>query len=97
MIKRIFKVTIDPSLRTEFESDFREISVQVVESSDGLISLEIGEPTKWNPEEYLMISNWADEKSLVGFAGAKWNEAAIPDVMKKYAVSYSVDHFYLKG
>ncbi len=93
VIKRIFKVTIKPALREAFENDFKEISYQVVTNCEGLISIEIGKPTQWNPDEYLMISNWVDESSLEKFAGIDWNKASIPAAMKKYALAYSVDHF----
>lgn len=93
MIKRIFKVTIDPARREAFENDFGSISVAAVDNQEGFVSLEIGKPTRWNPNEYSMISNWADESSLVKFAGENWNRSVIPGPMEKYVLSCSVEHF----
>lgn len=93
MIVRIFEVTIEPSLRIEFERDFATISVEAVERAEGALSCVIGRPTKWNPDDYAMISTWRDEQALVAFAGADWNRAVIPPGMERYARKYRVDHY----
>jgi len=95
MIKRIFTVVIVPDQREEFEKDFQTISLEMVNGSHGVVSVEIGYPTVWNSNEYLMESVWKDQKSLELFAGSNWNEAIIPLEMAKYAKSYSVKHFVL--
>jgi heme-degrading monooxygenase HmoA len=93
MIIRIFRITIHPELREEFERDFSTISVSAVEDQRGFISYEIGRPTRWNPDEYAMISRWKDETSLEAFVGRNWNVAVIPPGMERYAHEYSVVHF----
>jgi len=93
MIIRIFRITIDPVLREEFERDFATISVGAVESRAGFIACEIGRPTKWNPDEYAMISRWEDEDSLEAFVGSDWNQAVIPPGMERYVREYGVVHF----
>ena len=92
MIIRIFKAIIPAKLHAEFEIKFKEISVPVVKNYKGLISLEIGRPTKWNPEEFIMISLWESEKDLIEFAGQNWNQAHIPLGMEKYIAECSVSH-----
>jgi len=67
----------------------------MVSSASGVVSVEIGAPTKWNPDEYLMISNWKDEESLVRFVGQNWDESVIPEEMEKYAITHSVEHFII--
>lgn len=96
MIKRIFRVTIDPEQRVNFEKDFNSISVEAVKNKEGFISVEIGGPTKWNSNDYVMVSHWANEASLEGFAGKNWNQAVIPGPMAKYVISCSVEHYSLK-
>ena len=93
MIIRIFKATIPLELHDEFQAKFKEISVPIVENHQGLISLEIGKPTKWNPTEFVMVSRWKSESNLINFAGEKWNEAHIPNGMEKYITDCSVNHF----
>ena len=83
------KGSINPSL----EIKFKEISVPVVKNYKGLISLEIGRPTKWNPQEFIMISLWETEKDLIEFAGQNWNEAHIPKGMEKFISECSVSHY----
>ena len=94
MIIRIFKAQIPTELQNEFEIKFKEISVPLVESFQGLLSIEIGKPSQWNPNQYVMITHWDNEESLKVFAGEKWNEAHIPEGMEKYISSCTVDHYY---
>jgi hypothetical protein len=36
----------------------------------------IGGPTKWNPDDYTMVTIWESESSLEKFAGKNWNQAS---------------------
>ncbi len=93
MIIRIFEVEIDPTKRQTFEEGFFSISLNAVKQATGLISCEIGRPTIWTPNSYVMITRWSDEASLVSFAGKKWNLPVIPDGMEGFAVKTSVSHY----
>ena len=93
MIMRIFKVTIKPDYRKDFERDFKSISIETVKNHEGLISCNIGGPTKWNPDDYVMVTYWEDESSLEKFAGNNWNQAIIPIEMQKYPQAFSVAHY----
>lgn len=93
MITRIFKAKVPAKMHKDFEIKFIEISVPVVKDRKGLISVEIGRPTKWNPEEFVMISKWKNEEDLIDFAGENWGEAYIPKVMEKFIEECSVLHF----
>lgn len=93
MIIRIFTARIHKELHNEFEIKFKEISVPVVKNYNGLISLDLGKPTKWNPNEFVMVSRWEKEEHLINFAGDKWNEAHIPQGMEKYIKQCSVSHY----
>jgi hypothetical protein len=93
MIIRIFRVEIDPSKREAFEREFYTTSVNAVRSHSGLLSCDIGSPTKWSPNIYAMITKWSDEEALVGFAGENWNVPIIPQGMESFAMGCSVDHF----
>src|SRR5690349_16787404 len=93
MIIRIFQVSIHPEYRDEFERDFSTISVDTVNNHKGLISCHVGGPTKCNPDDYVMVTFWEDEASLVEFAGENWNQAVIPNKMQKYPKASSVVHY----
>ncbi|MBO0320776.1 antibiotic biosynthesis monooxygenase [Muricauda sp. CAU 1633] len=93
MILRIFTATIPNALHKEFEAKFKEISVPVVKNYKGFVSLEIAGPSQWNPEEFVMVSRWENEESLIAFAGVEWNQAHIPQGMEKYITSCSVSHY----
>lgn len=94
MIIRIFRAIVPAAMHREFEDKFKEISVPVVKGYKGLVSLEIAKPTKWNPDEFIMISRWNTEKDLENFAGLSWNQAHIPKGMEKYINECSVSHYY---
>lgn len=92
MIIRIFIATIPKELHKEFETKFIDISVPLVKNHKGLLSLEIAKPTKWNPNEFVMISRWEKVTDLINFAGSNWNEAHIPNGMERYIEQCSVTH-----
>ncbi len=93
MITRVFRAKVPINLQNEFENKFIEISVPLVKSCEGLISVTIARPTKANPEGFAMISVWKDVDAIVKFIGEKWNEAHIPDGMEKYISECWVDHY----
>jgi quinol monooxygenase YgiN len=93
VILRIFRVEIDPLKRTEFEEAFFSESVASVIQIPGSISCDIGMPTKWSPNAYIMLSKWTDESALFAFAGDNWNEPVIPKGMEHFSVNCSVEHY----
>ena len=86
MITRIFRVQINSEKRMEFEAKFADISVKAVESQEGFLSVEIGKPSKWNPDEYLRLVKafqFADQHGEV--CPANWQpgqKTMIPDPLK---------------
>ena len=93
MITRIFRVQIKPELRASFEKNFQEISIPLVKSHSGLASVSIGKPTKWAPDEYVMISRWKRAEDIENFVGKDWSQPLIPSGMEKYVVQCWVHHF----
>jgi heme-degrading monooxygenase HmoA len=59
--------------------------------------VDIGKPTKWNPDQYVVISKWEDEAALVDFVGEPWNQAHIPEAMEKFVKQCWVHHYYDYG
>lgn len=94
MITRLFRVRINPEKRAEFEAKFADVSVKAVEKQPGFLGVEIGKPTRWKPDDYVMISRWEDESALKQFVGDKWSEAHIPPGMEVYIEQCWLDHFY---
>ena len=84
---------VPAELHEEFEPLFRTNSIDAVRNSDGFLSVTIGKPTETAPNEYLMISKWRDQSSLIAFAGQNWNEAHIPAGMEKYVEQCWVNHY----
>ena len=93
MITRVFRVTIDPDLRSEFEAKFSMLSRQLLQGAAGCRSEDVLKPTRWSPDEYAMISTWEDEAALEAFAGERWCDAVIPTDMERYARTWSVSHY----
>ncbi len=93
MITRIFRVRVPALLHAEFEERFLSVSVPYVQAAPGIVSVSVGRPTKWAPDEYVMISVWANEDALRSFAGEGWNVAVIPAGMEKYVSKCWVHHY----
>ena len=92
-IVRIFRVRVPAALHAEFEPLFQSTSVNAVRNQDGFLSVTIGKPTKHAPDEYVMVSTWKDERSLIAFAGEDWSQAHIPPGMEKYVEACWVHHY----
>ena len=84
---------IRPELRSDFEEKFRSISIPAVQAQPGFASVSIGKPTRWSPDEYVMVSVWKDEAALEGFAGRDWNRPVIPAGMEQFVVETQVHHY----
>ena len=93
MITRIFRVQIKPELRASFENDFQEISIPTIKGHRGLVSVNIGKPAKWSPDEYMMICCWKRVEDIEDFVGKNWNQPLIPSGMERYVVQCWVHHF----
>jgi len=97
MITRIFRVKVPKALHGEFEARFCSVSIPKVEAQPGMVSVFVGRPTRWAPEEYVMISTWENEQYLREFAGDDWNRAVIPEGMDKYVAECWVHHYEIFG
>jgi heme-degrading monooxygenase HmoA len=93
MITRVFRVRVPKALHKEFEKQFINLSIPTVKAYTGLITVTVGRPTRWAPEEYVMISLWDNEQSVKDFAGEQWNQAVIPEGMEKYVAECWVHHY----
>ena len=80
-------------MREEFEAKFASISINAVNNAEGSISVTIGMPTKWAPDEYAMISHWQDVQFLEAFASEDWSQPHIPDGMARFVDEMWVHHF----
>ena len=92
MIIRIFRVKIHPQMREEFEAKFASISISAVNNAEGSISVTMGMPTKWAPDEYAMISHWQDVQFLDTFASEDWSQPHISDGMARFVDEMWVHH-----
>lgn len=93
MITRIFRVEVPSSLHVEFETKFLAVSVPHVQAAPGSVAVSVGRPTRWAPNEFVMISVWRDEAALRAFAGERWNQAVIPAGMEKFVAACWVHHY----
>lgn len=97
MFIRIFRARVPADLQHEFEQRFLSVSVPFVKAAKGFQSLSVGRPTRWQPDEYVMVSVWENEEALVAFAGDRWNQAVIPHGMEKYVSECLVHHYEIFG
>jgi quinol monooxygenase YgiN len=97
LIARIFRVQVPSALHAEFEHTFLAVSLPYVQKADGLVSVQVGRPTRWEPEHYVMVSIWRDEVALRSFAGEEWSSPVIPSGMERFVEKCWVHHFELFG
>ena len=77
MVIRVFRPTIHPGGRHEFESFLRETAVPLVSQQSGIVAQHIGRPRDTSSTEYLFVTVWEDVESIRAFAGERWEEAVI--------------------
>lgn len=92
MITRIFRAKVPAHLHGDFERDFL-LRLPIVQAAKGVVSVSIGRPTRWQPDEYVMVSVWENEAAVRAFAGENWNLAVIPREMEQYMSECWVHHF----
>lgn len=80
------------ALHAKFEDKFLSVSVPFVKAQSGFISVSVGRPIRWAPEEYAMVSVWRSAADIASFAGENWNKAVIPHGMEKYVSECRVHH-----
>ncbi len=97
LIARIFRVRVPAPLHAEFEEAFLSVSVPYVERAKGIVSVRVGRPTRFEPEQYFMLSVWRDENALRDFAGEEWSKAVIPSGMERFVKESWVHHYELFG
>jgi len=95
MILRVYKVTVPKELHTEFEAEFKAVATMLLTEYTDILGIEIARPSEWKPLEFIMISKWDTVEHIKKMAGENWNEAHIPDHMRKYMIAHSLDHYYL--
>ena len=93
MIVRVFRAQIRPGHHAEFERKFREVSLPLVLAQPGIVSATIGRPVPSSPDEFVVISTWADTDSLHCFAGEDYTAPVIPSVMEQYMIASWVHHY----
>jgi len=80
-------------LREGFESLFTSASFTAVTEANGFIEASIGNPTKWAPNEYVMISTWVDVQGFIDYADTGWYEAHTPKGMDKFLDACWIHHY----
>ncbi|TQV87922.1 antibiotic biosynthesis monooxygenase family protein [Aliikangiella coralliicola] len=93
MITRVFRIQVHKEYVNEFEHDYKNISVPLVKSQRGLLSVETGKTLSEGIDEYIMISRWQDIDMLKAFVGESWQKALIPSGMEKYVQQCWVEHY----
>ena len=85
---------VDDIRLISFKVQYAEATVRMWRASKkAVLDVAIGRPTRWDPDEYVMISRWENEQALVQFAGSDWHQAIIPAGMEKFVESCSVHHY----
>lgn len=92
-LTRIYRVSIKPNLRDEFEPLFRTVALASVTDCEGCTSATLGGPSTDSPNEYVLISRWRDLDALIAFAGDDWTKAHIPMGMERFVDQCWLHHY----
>jgi heme-degrading monooxygenase HmoA len=80
MIIRVFRAIVHDGKQEEFTEFFVNKAIPILKRQRGMLGVTVGKPMSCSPNEFLMVTTWADMKALEGFAGSAWQNAVIdPD------------------
>ena len=77
MIIRVFRPTIHPGKKSDFESFLHDTANPLVSQQSGLLAQHVGKPRDPSSTEYLYVTIWENVESIRAFAGEQWEEAVI--------------------
>ena len=97
MIVRVFRARVRPGKHQDFEQKVRELSIPLVRSQRGLVAYFAGKPMSSNPDEFTMVTVWADLEALQAFAGQGWNHSVIPEEELPLLEETFVHHYKVFG
>lgn len=97
MVVRVFRARVRENLRQDFEEKFLSISIPLVKSQPGFVSVQVGRPVPGSSEDYVMLSVWKDERAVKDFVGEDWNQGHIPSGMEIHVEECWVHHYELFG
>lgn len=77
MILRVFRARLKPGARQAFERLCYDVSIPLMRSQPGLVTLHVGKSLPERPDEFVLVSVWKDLESLIGFVGNTWDHPLI--------------------
>lgn len=77
MILRVFRARLKPGARQAFEKLVNDVSIPLLRSQAGMVTLHVGRPLPEYPDEFVLVSVWTDLECLKLFAGETWDQPLI--------------------
>lgn len=97
MIIRVFKATVKPGARKEFENFFLYEAIPFIKVQEGLIEVTTGKPIDRDSNEYVMVTVWKDIDSVTRFMDNHWNTSKVLRGESGYLETSSVEHYEVMG
>lgn len=93
MIVRVFRATAKEGHQSAFREFLTGTALPMLEETDGVESVILGEPFPSNPDEFLVITIWRDLQALKKFAGETWMTPVIDDEEKELLEDFTIHHY----
>lgn len=77
MILRVFRARLKPGARQAFEQLVTDVSIPLMQSQPGMVTLHVGRPLPEFPDDFVFVTVWKDLESLKSFAGEHWDRPLI--------------------
>ena len=77
MILRVFRARLKPGAREAFGKLVNDVSIPLLRSQAGMVTLHVGRPLPEYPDEFVLVSVWTDLECLKAFAGETWDQPLI--------------------
>jgi heme-degrading monooxygenase HmoA len=97
VIVRVFRAKVRSGEGDTFEEKVCQLSIPLVRQAGGMVAFYSGRPLPREANEFVMVTVWRDEASLIAFAGADWTQAVIPAEERPLLEQTWVHHYEVIG
>jgi len=93
MVVRIFKATVKPELKKEFENFFRYEAIPYMQVQEGLVQVTTGKPISQNDHDFVMITTWESIDAVRKFMDNEWNKDKLVRDEMNLLLGTSIEHY----
>ncbi len=93
MVVRIFKATVKPELKKDFENFFRYEAIPYMQVQEGIVNVVTGKPISQNDNDFVMVTTWENIDAVRKFMDNEWNKDKLVRDEMNMLENTRIEHF----